>query len=122
MQELKEILEAAVSDEGAMIHFLEVGYFKGEIPRETWEIRKLLIRLALAKLKEEPEPSEFTKNIMANLERWDSDLSDARIKSIIAWLKEVCRRYDWLVKRNAKLHAEIKQLVDGQVARKEAGS
>ena len=80
------------------------------------------VDLALAKLKEVPEQGEFTKNILASLERWDSDLSDARIKSIVAWLKEVCRRYDWLVKRNARLHAENKQLVDGQVAKKEAGS
>ena len=72
--------------------------------------------------QEVPEQGEFTKNIMASLERWEPDLSDARIKSIIAWLKEVCRRYDWLVKRNAELHAEKEQLVDGQVAKKEAGS
>ena len=72
------------------------------------------VDLALAKLKEVPEQGEFTKNILANLERWDSDLSDARIKSIIAWLKEVCRRYDWLVGRNAGRNAEIEKLIEGQ--------
>ena len=75
--------------------------------------------------QEEPEQGEFTKNILANLKQWGSVLSiqdDIRIRTIIAYLKEVCYRYDWLVKRNEELHAEIKQLVDGQVARKEAGS
>ena len=91
--------------------------------------------------QEEPEQGEFTKNIKASLERGDSK------RTIIAYLKEVCRRYDWLVKRNAELQvgtlqtvadsnklqlqaaeeikhlrAENKKLVEGQQARKEAGS
>ena len=74
--------------------------------------------------QEEPEQGEFTKGIRANLERWDllPKEKDSRIRTIIVWLKEVCRRYDWLVKRNAELHAENKQIVNGQVAKKEAGS
>ena len=78
--------------------------------------REARIDQALAKLKEVPEPTYFTKNVRASLERGDSR------QTTIAWLKEVCRRYDWLVKRSAELQAENKQLVDGQVAKKEAGS
>ena len=84
--------------------------------QETLKVWRELKEIALAKLKEEPEQGEFTKNIRASLERGDSK------RTIIEYLKEVCRRYDWLVKRNAKLRAENKQLVNGQVARKEAGS
>ena len=87
-------------------------------------LKKRIKDQALAKLKEEPEQGEFTKNIMANLERWDllPKEKDCRIRTIIVWLKEVCYRYDYLVKRNAELQAENKQLVDGQVAKKGAGS
>ena len=69
------------------------------------------VDLALVKLKEVPEQGEFTKNILANLERWDllPKEKDCRIRTIIAWLKEVCRRYDWLVERNAKLHTESQE-------------
>ena len=113
MQELQAILEK-----------IERPRNKDELVPAWWIKKNILsfVDQALAKLKEEPEQGEFTKNILASLERWDSDLSDARIKSIIAWLKEVCYRYDWLVKRNAKLRAEIKKLVEGQQAKKGAGS
>ena len=115
MQETKAILEK-----------IERPRNKDELVPAWWIRDNILsfVDQALAKLKEAPEPSEFTKNIMANLERWDllPKEKDCRIRTIIAWLKEVCRRYDWLVKRNAELHAENKQLVEGQVARKEAGS
>ena len=54
------------------------------------------------------ESTDFTKDILASLER------GAYRHKIVAWLKEVCRRYDWLVKRNAELQAENKKLIEGQ--------
>ena len=103
MQEIKKILE------------------KIQRPREdelvpAWWIRDNILSFvdqALAKLKEEPEQGDFTKIILASLER-----GDCGVKAVTAWLKEVCRRYDWLVKRNAKLHAEIKETPESEFTKK----
>lgn len=63
IKEIIDLLEAAASDEGDMIHYLEINLYSGEIPKETWNIRKLLIKLALTLLKQQPKAGEFTKKM-----------------------------------------------------------
>ena len=69
---------------------------------------------AIAKLREIPKPNEFTKMIRFNLENWKSVLwEEVRVRTVVKWLKDVCFRYDYVVKRNAELQAQIDKLVAG---------
>ena len=121
MQEIKEILE------------------KIERPNKdelvpAWWIRKNILSFvdqALVKLKEEPEQGEFTKSLKRKTKemlqklpeidkafRWsdkEKQYFTEFIEILSKWHEKACDIID-------QLHAENKQLVDGQVAMKEAGS
>ena len=100
MQEPKEILE-------------EIQRPKENELLPAWWIRDNILSFvdqALAKLKEEPEQGDFTKNIRANLDRTISQLRRQKT-SIISQLEQQIEQ----------LQAEIKKLVEGQQAKTQGG-
>ena len=107
MQELQAILE------------------KIERPRKdellpAWLIRDNILSFvaqALAKLKEEPEPTEFTKEWRKRFVESESfmAISGAKESQIMEEMRKACDIID-------QLQAENKKLVEGQKAMKGAGS
>jgi len=99
-----DILEAARGDEGEMIHYLETNQYSSEIPKETWNTRKLLIKLALTLLKQKPAAGEFTKEIRGD---YDPDSMPRAYEDVCEDINDLCERLDRAESENGRLKKAI---------------
>ena len=122
MQGIKEILEK-----------IERPSNKDELVPAWWIRDNILsfVDQALAKLKEEPEQGEFTKNIRDTLRIMSNDGKFHRkvMEKACGIIEQLTDKYDRLdlyncdmMQKYQKLQAEIKKLIEGQQARVKAGS